>query len=370
MFKAETTNRGVNTTSGDICIINISDSQKWNDIVTSFKDYDVYYLSNYAKAFQIHGDGEPLLFYYESNALRVINVFMKRDIALFPQLKDMIEPGSYYDIVTPYGYGGFLFEGDTSENSIMEFYGVYLDYMKMEHLISGFRRYHPQLGNANTMRNVSEVIDLGKTISMDLNSTDLIDQNLSKQNRNRIRWAKESKIVIHHGKGLHLLYDFMKIYNATMDYVCADPYYYFKKEFYESIHLDLHDQYEVFYAVLDEKTIASSIMIYANNRMHCHLLGSSFEYRNLAPSNLLIYEAACWGYEKGFKTMHLGGGLGSTEDNLLQFKKTFNRHSDNTFSIGSEIFNPEIYDKLVELRRISNPTFNGNSTFFPLYRAI
>jgi len=370
VFKAETLSGGVDTTSELICIIDMCDAQKWNDIVTSFKDYDVYYLSNYAKAFQIHGDGEPLLFYYESDLLRVINVFMKRDIALFPPLKDMIELDTYYDIVTPYGYGGFLFEGDTSDSSIKEFYGEYLNYMKREKLISGFRRYHPQLGNANTMRNVSEVMDLGKTIAMELNSIDLIDQNLSKQNRNRIRWAKESKIVIHHGKGLPLLYEFMKIYNATMDYVWADPYYYFKKEFYESIHSDLHDQYEVFYAVLNDKTIASSIMIFANNRMHCHLLGSSFEYRNLAPSNLLIYEAACWGYEQGFKTLHLGGGLGSTEDNLLHFKKTFNRHSDNTFSIGCEIFNPEIYDKLVELRRISNPTFDSNSSFFPLYRAL
>ena len=80
-------------------------------------------------------------------------------------------------------------------------------------------------------------------------------------------------------------------------------------------------------------------MLYANNRMHCHLLGCLYEYRKLAPSNLLLYKAACWGYSQGFETMHIGGGIGSEEDNLFRFKKSFNVNSDNTFSIGKEIYN-------------------------------
>ena len=40
----------------------------------SFKDYDVYYLSGYVKAFQVHGDGEPLLFYYHDVSLQVIAI--------------------------------------------------------------------------------------------------------------------------------------------------------------------------------------------------------------------------------------------------------------------------------------------------------
>ena len=43
----------------------LEDSDTWDKIVKSFKDYDVYWLSGYVKAFKIHGDGEPLLFFYE-----------------------------------------------------------------------------------------------------------------------------------------------------------------------------------------------------------------------------------------------------------------------------------------------------------------
>ena len=50
-----------------IKIYSIKEAKKWDELVRTFADYDVYYLSGYVKAFQIHGDGEPQLFYYNSN---------------------------------------------------------------------------------------------------------------------------------------------------------------------------------------------------------------------------------------------------------------------------------------------------------------
>ena len=112
-----------------------------------------------------------------------------------------------------------------------------------------------------------------------------------------------------------------------------------------------------------------SIMIFANGRLNYHLSGSDIEYRNLAPSNLLLYKAAVWGCEQGLKTFHLGGGVGSGEDNLYKFKAAFNKVSDFQFSIGKQIFDQEKYDELVRIRRESDPEFDETSRFFPLYRA-
>ena len=42
-------------------VYTIEDSEQWDGIVRTFKIYDIYYLSGYVKAFQIHGDGDPLL---------------------------------------------------------------------------------------------------------------------------------------------------------------------------------------------------------------------------------------------------------------------------------------------------------------------
>ena len=93
------------------------------------------------------------------------------------------------------------------------------------------------------------------------------------------------------------------------------------------------------------------------------------EYRNLAPSNLLLYKAALWGCEHGYKTFHLGGGVGSGEDNLYKFKAAFNKKSDYQFSIGKQIFNREKYDKLVDERISNDDSFIKESSFFPLYRS-
>lgn len=342
-----------------IRLLDLSQSAEWDVIVRSFEEYDVYYLSGYVKAFRIHGDGEPYLLYYETPSLRAMYVFMRRNTAL----------SGVYDSITPYGYGGVLFEGDVTEENTNLFMKEYLQVMEQEHIVDNFVRYHPVLKNAVPMKAISNVIDLGKTVAIDLSSHEVIWENIISKNRNMIRKAEKNGVEILHGKGLELFADFKRIYNATMDKDHAEEYYYFGDAFYESIHNDLHDNYEMFFAVLDGRIIAMSIMLYANKQMHYHLSGSMIEYRNLAPSNLLLYKAALWGCEQGFKTFHLGGGVGSGEDNLYKFKAAFNRKSNYQFSIGKEIYDCNTYEELVRIRKEKDLEFDETSRFFPLYRA-
>ena len=340
-------------------LFDLAHSAEWDNKVKTFTDYDVYYLSGYVKAFHIHGDGDPYLLYYEVEGLRAIYVYMRRPTDI----------EGVYDSVTPYGYGGVLFEGDTSEDNLKDFWKAYLDEMAKEHIVDNFVRYHPVLRNAVPMKIISNVIDLGKTIAMDLSSPEVVWDNIHSKNRNMIRKAEKNGIIIEHGKGMDLFDRFIEIYNATMDKDHAEAYYYFKRPFYESIHNDLQDNYELFYAKLEDKIIAMSIMIFANGRLNYHLSGSDIEYRNLAPSNLLLYKTALWGCEHGFRTFHLGGGVGSGEDNLYKFKAAFNKVSDYQFSIGKQVFDQQLYDELVGLRRRSDEAFDETSQYFPLYRS-
>lgn len=336
----------------------ISQSKAWDEVVRSFPNYDVYYLSGYCKAFEVHGDGAPELLYYEGEGLRAIYVYMKRQIAT-----------GIVDTVTPYGYGGVLFDGEVSVQSIEQFRKAFEEQMQNDGVVSNFVRYHPVLKNAGPMKQISDVIDLGKTIAMDLSSPETIWENIHSKNRNMIRKAEKNGIEIKHGKGMDLMEKFMEIYNKTMDKDHAEAYYYFKLPFYESIHNDLYDNYEMFYAEYEGKIIAMSIMIFANGRLNYHLSGSDIEYRNLAPSNLLLYKAALWGCEQGMKTFHLGGGVGSGEDNLYKFKAAFNKISDYQFSIGKQVFDKRAYDELVKRRKETDANFDESSHFFPLYRA-
>ena len=332
------------------------DNPNWDEIVKTFPNYDVYYLNGYVRPFMIHGDGEPNLLYYESDTLRAIYVFMKKSLT-----------DNYYDITTPYGYGGLLFDGIINEQTLKDFNSSFIEKMKKERIVGNFVRYNPILYNAENMRLISSVIDLGQTISMDLSSHDVIWENITC--RNKIRKAKKNGVVIKHGKNLRLFDDFIKIYNQTMDKDYANKYYYFDNQFYNSIHDHLYDNYEMFYAILDDKIISIAIIIFANKKMHYHLSGTLPDYRRFAPVNLLLYKAACWGCEQGLNIFHLGGGLGSAEDGLYKFKSGFNRNSGLQFSVSKQIFNKKKYDELVKERENNDCLFDSSSAFFPLYRS-
>ena len=175
----------------------------------------------------------------------------------------------------------------------------------------------------------------------------------------------KNDVRIYNGRYPEIYEKFREIYNGTMDKDNADSYYYFGKEFYDSVLNDLPENAQVFYAQLPDGTvIAASIMLAANGRMNYHLSGSLREYSSLAATNLLLYKAALWGSANGYETLYLGGGVGSGEDSLFKFKRAFYKGDLKRFHIGKKIFNQEKYDELTAMRK-----FSEESGFFPKYRA-
>ena len=341
-------------------VLTLVQNEEWDNIVRTFRNYDIYWLSGYVKAFQIHGDGEPFLFFYEDTTVRGINVVMKRDVASDIHFRGLIPEGQYFDFSSPYGYGGWLIEGDDSNRLFM----AYENWCIKNGIISEFVRFHPVLENYKYCENSYDVVALGNTVSMDLSSPEIIWSNIHSKNRNMIRKAKKNGISIYSGRYPEIYRVFREIYNGTMDKDNAEAYYYFGENFYESILNDLPQNAQVFYAVYEGKIIAASIMLAANGYMNYHLSGSIKEYSNMAPSNLLLYEAALWGNANGCRSLYLGGGVGSGEDTLYKFKKAFYKPDDvKRFHIGKKVFIQERYDELLLLRE---PIESG---YFPKYRA-
>ena len=344
-----------------LTVYTLENSVEWDAIVRSFSSYDTYWLSGYVKAFEIHGDGVPMLFFYEDSVVRGINVVMKRDIAKDAHFSGKIAEGQYFDFATPYGYGGWIIEGEDTQ-ALFDTYEVWC---RENGIVSEFVRFHPVLENHEVAKEAYDVIPLGNTVALDLSSSDVIWANITSKNRNVIRKAEKNGVTIHRGHTPELYETFREIYNSTMDKDNADSYYYFAPAFYDSVYRDLAENAQIFYAELDGKVIAASIMLTANGRMNYHLSGSVREYSSLAPTNLLLYEAALWGCDNGCKTLYLGGGVGSGEDSLFKFKKSFYRKDDlPRFHIGKKILHTERYEELLSLR--DNLPESG---FFPRYRA-
>lgn len=342
-----------------LTVYTLEQSEQWDAVVRSYKEYDVYWLSGYVKAFQIHGDGEPLMFHYEGQDVRGTNVVMKRDVAKDERFKGKITEGQYFDFATPYGYGGWIIEGENTE----ELFKAYEGWIEKNGIISEFVRFHPMIKNHDLSRPFYEVIQLGEVVHMDLNSPEDIWNNIISKNRNMIRKAIKNGIKIYNGRFPEIYKQFREIYNGTMDKDDAEAYYYFGADFYNSILNDLPLNAQVFWAEKDGLVLAASIMLAINGRMNYHLSGSIREYSSLAPTNLLLYKAALWGCANGYKTLYLGGGVGSGEDSLFKFKRAFFKGELNHFFIGKKIYSTEKYNELLGIR-----TEIDNLGYFPKYR--
>lgn len=347
-------------------IYSINQKNDWDNIVKSFQKYDIYYLSGYVKAFELHGDGEPLLLYYTSDTLRGINVVMKRDISNDGYFTGKIREGRYYDITTPYGYGGWYFEGAQDGEDAACFQNEYLEWCADNRIISEFVRFHPVLENASGINDeMYEMAFLGNTVAIRLDSKDKIWDRFSSKNRGHIRVAAKEGVAVRVETTEEAFDVFQKIYETTMDHDDASSYYYFDKPFYDSIRDDLKGNYALFTAYLGDTAIASSIMLYAGKLMNYHLSGQLFKYRRYAGTNMILYEAAKWGFDHGYDWLHLGGGLGAQEGPLYDFKKTFyKKGEDKLFYVGRKILNQQVYEELVRMR---DDLPEGN--FFPRYRA-
>ncbi|MEK4424519.1 GNAT family N-acetyltransferase [Solibacillus sp. FSL K6-1523] len=360
---------GTKNRKSELDLINFDEKEKWDAIVKSFTNFDIYYLTSYIKAFEIHGDGVPLLFYYDDENFKAINVVMKRDISNDMRFRGKIESNVFYDIMTPYGYGGFLIEGNVTQASLKKLEHAYCTLCLKEGIISEFVRFHPVKNNSEYMKEIYDISLLGKTITMPLSSQNQILSNLTSEKRKRIRKAKKLGFEIYWGRSPKLIAEFIRLYNSTMENNHAADYYYFTSEFFESILYDLKYNSSVFYAVDNkENIVAMAIFLYINEQINCFLSASNKELDHLALTNLIMYEVACWGSENGYKTLHMGGGVGGKEDSLYHFKKAFNKNSATNFILGKKIFNEEKYGELVEIRRIADD-FNEETQYFPIYRS-
>ena len=340
-------------------VFTLDQAEQWDSIVRSFQKYDTYWLNGYVKAFHVHGDGDPLLFYYSDEKSRGINVVMKRDVVKDLRFKGKIEAGQYIDFATPYGYGGWIIEGNETKG----LFDSYNSWLSKNRIVSEFVRFHPMLKNHDCCYDFYEIIQLGEVVHMDLSTPELIWENITSKNRNMIRKAIKNDIAIYNGRFPEIYEKFRVIYNGTMDKDDAEEYYYFRPEFYASVRDDLAQNAQVFWAEKNGQVIAASIMLAVNGRMNYHLSGSLREFSSLAPTNLLLYKAALWGCLNGYKTLYLGGGVGSGEDSLFKFKRAFSKGELNHFYIGKRIYNQELYNELVAMREQSE------SSYFPKYRA-
>ncbi|KAB2648507.1 MAG: hypothetical protein DVB27_00035 [Verrucomicrobia bacterium] len=141
---------------------------------------------------------------------------------------------------------------------------------------------------------------------------------------------------------------FMEVYRETMDRVHARDSYYFGRDYFIRL-AELREQ------------------------VHCcfvELGGTKSSFLSKSPFHLALFHAAEWAKARGNRYIHLGGGVGGTDDRLLSFKRGFSPMTFPVFTLRL-ITDPEKYRTLTALSASAAAVpleTRLQSAYFPAYR--
>lgn len=344
-----------------IKIINIEDNG-WNDYVRRLDNYDVFYLREYSIAFMNENkeNGIPHLFVYENGEEYAINVAFMRNVRDVTFFEERLDDGDYFDLVSPYGYGGFI--GRITDYTTLS--REYEDLCRQKGIICEFVRfelftdYHDHYAGEVETRTHNVVRNLEMSLDeMWMDFKQKVRKNVKKANSYGLQ-------IIIENTGDYLQ-DFLDIYYSTMDRSSAENEYYFSKNFFETLN-SMRDNIMYFHVMHEGKIISTELVIYGAENCYSYLGGTNREYFNLRPNDFLKYEIIKWAKDKGLKNFVLGGGYGF-DDGIYQYKTCLAPQGIMDFYIGHKIFNQKSYDYLVSIRKNGEKSINEN--FFPVYRS-
>lgn len=326
------------------------------------KYLDIYFDKNYGKLYENIENGKAEIFEYEDENGKISNQFIIREIPI------KLDENSYFDIVTPYGYGGPVIEECAlgKEKQLVESFAKEFEkYCEKNRIVSEFVRFHPLINNAKDFKEVYNAECIRKTLGTNLKKFDEpVQAEFSKSCRKNIRQAINKGITYKITQAPENIHNFKEIYYSTMDRNNATDYYYFDDKYFNSILKYFKKNVLLVEAIFENKAIAAGLYFIYNKTIHIHLSGTLRDYLYLSPAYILRYAATLWGKENGYEMIHHGGGRSnSVEDTLYKFKKGFAKNTEFDFFIGKKIWNEEIYKELCRMKQI-----DLNEEFFPAYR--
>lgn len=325
-------------------------------------DLDVYFDDNYGKLYEKVENGKAEIFNFTYKFGIIKNQFIKREIPI------RINNEIYYDIVTPYGYGGPVIikcEENKKDELLIAYTEAFSNYCEENNIVSEFIRFHPILENAEDFTSVYDVKCIRKTLGTNLKDfEDPFQIEFSKSCRKNIRKALNKGVSFKITEKPSSIKEFKEIYYSTMNRNNATDYYYFDDEYFDKALSFFTDNIIIVSAIYDGKTIAQGFYFVFDKTIHIHLSGTLSEYLYLSPAYILRYAVTLWGKEKGYELIHHGGGrTNSEEDSLFKFKKGFSKNTHFEFFIGKRVWNKKVYSLLCK-----HVAVGESVDFFPAYR--
>ncbi|MDM1780926.1 GNAT family N-acetyltransferase [Acinetobacter indicus] len=293
----------------------------------------------------------------------------EKNCAFFPLIKRKIKGTSFFDLITPYGYGGVAFKKNTDITFKENIFKLLKDCLSDTNCISVFLRLHPLLNN-----NVKEsefVFSNGITLATNLNSSysDLYSKYSSGHKYDLKKSKKNENISIVDDIDFIFFDEFIEIYLETMRYLQATDFYFFDREYFYRMKGLLADRLKLVVVKCNEQVIGASLFMLDNGIIQYHLSGTTIDGKKYQPSKLILDYMIAWGISQDYHFLHLGGGVGGQQDALYKFKKGFSADEYSFYTVRL-IINNTVYRQLCLDLKLTNVEIDNISNFFPLYRKV
>lgn len=255
-------------------------------------------------------------------------------------LKGKVLGTNYFDLQSPYGYGGPIVTTQDPE-FIKRACGAYANWCEESNILVEFVRFHPLA--ENWLYYSGEVVQDRQTVWIDLTVEDLL-MSYGTRARTAVRKAIKEGLSVQWFQGRALAADFEKLYSETMSRLNAGRSYFFSPHYFGSL-LEWGGAW-VAVCLKDESPVAMALFLTGNKIMEYHLSASTEAGRRHSATNLIIHEAADFAQKLKYQKLHLGGGTDRRPENPLFFFKSGFSESRADFKIGKTIYKRDIYESI------------------------
>ncbi|KGK29126.1 GNAT family N-acetyltransferase [Cellulophaga sp. E6(2014)] len=327
-------------------------------LLNSFWSNNIYY--NYEYLIYYENDQQNLRYFLlelHGEPIVLMPFFMRR---IDSNLK---LDNEFYDVITPYGYGGPLF--DENVKNYLEYFWNKVDaWYSRNNVVSEFVRFSLRQNSDNYTGNLEHT--LTNVRGLILEDQDKQWQNFVPKVRNNFRTAEKNNLSFVAKIGSNIsqndIVEFHSVYIDTMKRNNASEIYFFSLEYFQNLIFSNTQNFSIVFTEKDGVVISTELIIFWKDTMYAFLGGTRGDYFHLRPNDFLRVNIIKLASELKFKYYVLGGGR-VDGDGLYKSKKAFfPKDEDPIFYTGRKIINSLVYSQLTQEHT------SIKTSFFPAYR--
>lgn len=339
------------------------DDPRWPHAL-SLLGHDFYHRPDYVRLDAARLEARPEAFLAEAGERRFFVPYLLRSCEGSQTIQDAI---------SPYGYSGILLSEHGRDTAFAaDALAAFQQTLADGGVCSAFLRMHPILGAGfDTLFPPGTFVDSSETVAVDLQlEEDALWKNVRQGHQETIKKCRKLGYVARFVPPIEVLDEFTVLYEQTMDRVKAKDSYYFSRAYFTALAAlpDVHC------CIIESDSIIAAACLFfeCGGIVQAHLGGTRTEFLSKSPFHMTLHQATLWGKARGNRWLHLGGGVGGTNDTLLRFKAGFSPTRFH-FLTARLITHPGHYRELVEARARTLNTPSETllaSSFFPAYRSV